>query len=292
MNEIKLPISRLPLVTEAGFVSNTKPFIPKTRTLPYHVLRYITQGNMEIIEDGQTYGLSAGSVLTLLAGHKHSSEEWAAPNTSWYYVHFYLPEEPTPVIDLKNFLPLSTSSSLKPDDYNFSFEIPKFVQFPPGNEMREKMDRLVSYFQADSPVRLGYQNALLLEILMDLMEAKREKQYDDLEVSNINNLLHYLNDHVEDPFRSENIAAAMNLNYKYMCELFKKKTGTTIQQYHTMLKMKEAERYLKTTELTISEISARLGYQDPLYFSNVFKKFHEISPRQFRQNNHSFKILQ
>lgn len=292
MNEIVLSLSSLPLVIEAGIVTNTKPFIPKTRTMPYHILRYVTQGSMEMTEDGESYNLSAGSVLFLSAGHKHSSNEWTAPNTNWFYVHFYIPESQDPVIDLKNFLPLSATSTLQPKDYQFSLVMPKYVQLTPGNVVRDKLEKLIQYYQSDSPVRFGYQNALLLEIFMDLMEAKAEKQYDDLEVSNINNLLHYLNDHVQDPFHSENIAKAMNLNYKYMCELFKKKTGSTIQQYHTMLKMKEAERYLKTTELPISEISEKLGYQDPLYFSNVFKKYHDISPRQFRQNNHSFKILE
>lgn len=292
MNEIIMSLSSLPLVLEAGMVANTKPFIPKTRTLPCHVIRYITQGSMEIIEDEETYLLKPGSVLMLSAGHQHYSNEWASPNTNWFYIHFYVPETKDPAIEFKDLLPLSTSSSLLPKDYDFSLEMPKFVQLPPGNPIRDKFEKLVTYFQSDSPARFGYQNAILLEILMGLTEAKLEKQYNNPKESTISSILHYLNDHVSDPFHSDQISAAMNLNYKYLCDLFKKNTGTTIQQYHTMLKMKEAERYLKTTELTISEISEKLGYQDPLYFSNVFKKNHAISPKKFRQKNHSFKVIE
>ncbi len=290
MHELNLSMTSLPLVIDAGIVHNSKPFILKTHRQEYHVLGYITHGNIEITEERENYNLNTDSVLVLTAGHPFFSKELSAPNTNWYYIRFHLPESTDPTIDLKNFIPLSASSSLQPKDYQFSITIPKFVQLQPGNIIREKIEKLILHYESDSPLRFGYHNALLLDILMDLVNAKVEKQHSDMDTSNINALLHYLNNHVESPFHSEEIAKAMNLNYKYMCELFKKKTGTTIQQYHTLLKMKEAERYLKTTELPIGEISTRLGYQDSLYFSNVFKKHHGISPRQYRQKNHTTKI--
>ena len=76
----------------------------------------------------------------------------------------------------------------------------------------------------------------------------------------------------------------MGLSYKYMEEFFKKRIGMTIQQYHTNLRIHEAEKQLRTTQYSISEISGNLGFQDPLYFSNVFKKATGVSPRDYRKN--------
>ena len=90
--------------------------------------------------------------------------------------------------------------------------------------------------------------------------------------------------HREEPFRSQEIEQHMGLSYKYMEESFKKKVVLTIQQYHTAIRIQEAERLLSTTQDSISEISEKLGYQDPLYFSNVFKKATGVSPRNYRKN--------
>lgn len=288
MDYIAFPLSTLPLTLEAGIVTNTKPFIPKTRNMPCYVLRYVTQGGMTLIEDGKTYELNPGNLVILSANHEHSASEEARPNTSWFFVHFYLPDPQDHTISFKEYLPLSTSTSLTPEQYRYTLSLPKYLYLPPANEIHKKLEHLVTLFSSGDIFHFGYQNALLMEILVDLCRLATLGHTANPEVSNINNLLHYLNDHVQDSFHSDEIANAMNLNYNYLCEIFKKQTGLTIQQYHTSLKMREAERYLRTTEYTISEISLRLGYHDPLYFSNVFKKHHNISPKRYRNLNHCY----
>jgi signal transduction histidine kinase/ligand-binding sensor domain-containing protein/AraC-like DNA-binding protein len=49
-----------------------------------------------------------------------------------------------------------------------------------------------------------------------------------------------------------------------------------------------ALKYLRETDLSISEISYKTGFSNPAYFTNCFKKFHNISPAGFRQNIHSY----
>ena len=291
MNEIEYPMSCLPLVLEAGILKNSKSFIPKTRQENRHILRYITTGGITSSEAGITYELNPGSLILYKAGLLQTSSVYSKPNTSWIYIHFHTPFFPTlQNNEYKDYLPLMASTSLSPSAYNHTITLPKCVQLPPGNAILPKLERLVTLFQSTELWHLSYQNALLLEILMDVCSFHSNNSYYSPEVSTTTNLLHYLNDHIHEPFRSEKIASVMNMNYKYLCEVFKKETGTTIQQYHTALKMREAAKYLRTTELTISEISTLLGYSDPLYFSNVFKKSYDISPKAYRKEHHSYKI--
>jgi AraC family transcriptional activator of pobA len=50
----------------------------------------------------------------------------------------------------------------------------------------------------------------------------------------------------------------------------------------------EAEKYLKHTDYSISEIAYRLNFEDPAYFSRFFSKQKAMSPKEFRAKN---KIL-
>ena len=47
--------------------------------------------------------------------------------------------------------------------------------------------------------------------------------------------------------------------------------------------MEKARLLLRETDLKVREIAARLGYDDPFYFSNVFKKCVGVSPEQYRR---------
>lgn len=114
-------------------------------------------------------------------------------------------------------------------------------------------------------------------------ETARAKIYTTFDMR-VEEIMSYLRLHRDEPFHSSGVEEHMRLNYKYLEEIFKKKTGMTIQQYHTDLRIQEAARLLRSTLHSISEISSMVGYQDPLYFSNVFKKATGYSPRAYRNN--------
>ena len=50
-------------------------------------------------------------------------------------------------------------------------------------------------------------------------------------------------------------------------------------------RMARAEQLLKETRLPIREISARVGYANPLHFSRAFKSVYKIAPREYRQQH-------
>lgn len=60
--------------------------------------------------------------------------------------------------------------------------------------------------------------------------------------------------------------------------LFKRQTGYTPKDYFTRLKLHEACQLLDNSTLTVKEIAFRVGYEDPLHFSRVFKLINELSP--------------
>lgn len=84
-------------------------------------------------------------------------------------------------------------------------------------------------------------------------------------------------------FEMTRFAKMFRLDTAYFTRLFKKKTGLSPKQYILKLRMEKAKEYLESSIFSIREISTAVGYNDPLYFSSVFKKYFLISPTEYRK---------
>ena len=94
----------------------------------------------------------------------------------------------------------------------------------------------------------------------------------------------YLNEHYNQQFSAKELEKSFYLSYKYMASVFRKEKGTTMQQYHNEVRMNRAQSLLKSTFLSIGEISRMLGFTDVLYFSRCFRQFSGVSPTEYRKN--------
>lgn len=86
---------------------------------------------------------------------------------------------------------------------------------------------------------------------------------------------------------SENIslktlAADFNVNPNYLGRLFKEELGEFFSDYLNKIRMNKAKELLLNTNLSVREISLRVGYIDPNYFYTLFKKYMGVSPAEFR----------
>ena len=65
--------------------------------------------------------------------------------------------------------------------------------------------------------------------------------------------------------------------------IFKKKTGYTIMQYYTLLKVREAQKLLRE-DLAPSAVSHQLHFESPTYFTKVFKKYTQMTPSAYKKS--------
>ncbi|MFP4698705.1 MAG: AraC family transcriptional regulator [Eubacteriales bacterium] len=81
------------------------------------------------------------------------------------------------------------------------------------------------------------------------------------------------------------LAKELELSKSYLNTLFTKHTKRSPIDFFISLKMDEACKLLKLTDLYIYEVGQKLGYDDPYYFSRIFKKFIGMSPRAYKKVN-------
>ena len=100
-------------------------------------------------------------------------------------------------------------------------------------------------------------------------------------------LIHQANEFIEqhyaDPDLSLNeMAALVNLSASHFSVVFSQETGHTFKEYLTDIRIRKAKELLRMTGLRSADIADRVGYNDPHYFSFVFKKHTGLSPSEFR----------
>jgi AraC-like DNA-binding protein len=71
----------------------------------------------------------------------------------------------------------------------------------------------------------------------------------------------------------------------YFSNAFKKCFGTPPLQYMCRMRIMKAQELLISTERTVQDIAFEAGYQDPCFFSRIFKKYVGASPGSYRKMN-------
>ena len=79
------------------------------------------------------------------------------------------------------------------------------------------------------------------------------------------------------------VCAATGFSVSYFSALFKKESGEGFSKYLTGVRMEHAKELLQESNLPVSEICARVGYNDLKHFTQTFKKYTNLSPAQYRK---------
>jgi len=79
------------------------------------------------------------------------------------------------------------------------------------------------------------------------------------------------------------VASHVALSNNHFCTVFSQEMGQTFIEYLTQLRMEKAKALLLATEKRSSDIALEVGYNDPHYFSYLFRKNAGMSPRDFRR---------
>jgi len=98
----------------------------------------------------------------------------------------------------------------------------------------------------------------------------------------VDKLIRYLKEHYKSDISLKTLAAHVSMDEKYVSTLFKKKTGINVIQYLHQLRIDEAKRLLERTDMTVSEIGDRVGYENDNYFIKMFKRFTNFTPNAYR----------
>ena len=132
--------------------------------------------------------------------------------------------------------------------------------------------------------------ALIEQTIVHLLRRYANiRRSDELELSRaglvdrrIRRAVELMHAHMDRDLPLEEIAAAAYLSPFHFARLFKKLTGTTPHAYLASLRTAHAQTLLAQTDLSITQVGARVGYASPSHFTKAFRQATGLTPRAFR----------
>lgn len=93
----------------------------------------------------------------------------------------------------------------------------------------------------------------------------------------------FIRENYSKPIKISDIAKSVNLSQNHLCKLFNKTLNCSLKTYLVKYRLSIAKTFLKQTNLSVTEIANSVGYDDSMYFSQVFRKYNNCTPSEFRE---------
>ncbi len=171
--------------------------------------------------------------------------------------------------------------------YHIIFENPQKMALPYGKIFFADKERLLSNLEylynlelipnENQNLKNHFLNDVFIQQMADI--SIKHTQKDEIVIK----ARTYFEKNIEKKITLEKTAKALGVSVPCLINHFNNATKTTPIKYLTSIRIKNAEKLLCTTNLSICEISEKCGFENPYYFSNTFKKYNKISPSKFRK---------
>lgn len=253
-------------LTDVGFYTNENHyFMERKEGIEEYIFMYCTEGEGAIWVNEKQYILRANEAFCIPHFQRHCYHSSGRNPWSIFWVHFN--GEDT------QYFPL--------DDC----KIIRFKSSCSSNQMNYLFDQLFRVL--DGSYSLG--NFIYLSQILSviLSEAYHREQENGMVEQNkhVTNIIKYMHQHIGENLSMERICEEVKLSKSYVNAIFFKCTKHAPMEFFTDLKMREACRMLRSTNLYVYEIAQQLGYKDPYYFSRLFKKVVGISPKEYKNDS-------
>lgn len=262
------PLTAGLLPTDAGFFPKAAGHLrERNEPLEQAIFIYCVKGSGWCEIGGEAHAVRAGELLVIPPGtpHAYGSDGQSPWSIYWFHVQGVL---------LDNFL---AELQVAPDrPLVFLGEDPQVLAL--FEELLEVLEH------GYTPQKMLHAAQTLGHLLAVMVRHRHENWRETPDArQKINRTITYMKEHLSQPLMLDQLAALANLSRSRYAALFKAQTGFAPIDYFNRLRMHQACQWLDTTEDSVKNIANRLGYDDPLYFSRVFRSVTERSPMAYRQ---------
>ena len=227
---------------------------------------YVAGGAGEAILEGKKFRLAPGDLVVVNPGTLHEERSDAKAPLRLIFLairDFAVPGLPAGCLSQEKYRVLSCG------EYRYKMDI----------YLRELLQETSSQIEFYQEISQGLVSALLV-LVMRLIRINPE---DEAALSQeCQKIKEYLDQNFTSPITLDSLSETVYISKHYLSHLFKEQTGASPIKYLTSKRMEKACELLSETELPVSEVSKAVGYENPLYFSQVFKRIYGISPVKYR----------
>ncbi|SMO76867.1 AraC family transcriptional regulator [Solitalea koreensis] len=177
------------------------------------------------------------------------------------------------------------------NELNESFDLEQFAvptNLPFNNQILETWKEIyTSLLDGYTDENIGYANLCLYRFVSFFLFPNRsqktiqEPEQEDL----LDQSISFMKANVHKRFSVDEIAETFQYSPSHYSVLFKQKTGLSPIDYFIKIKIQHACELLTGSNLIVKEIAVKVGYEDPYYFTRIFKKVTGKTPREYKEVN-------
>lgn len=116
----------------------------------------------------------------------------------------------------------------------------------------------------------------------DFVHRVYQHKHNDRYSKQIESLIQYIEFHLEDELKLDQLSKSLGYTTYYMSHKFKEETGITLKAYIKKLRIEKAKEFLTSTDYSIAKIAEMLHFCSASYFSSEFNKIENILPQEYR----------
>lgn len=152
------------------------------------------------------------------------------------------------------------------------------------------MGRICDYYVNSHPYKELKAKFAMLELLLTILELYKDEIPEDptFEMSpkekRVSEIVTYINSNYQYNITLDTLCKELYINKFYLCHIFKEITGLSVIDFINTKRLAEAERLLKYSSLSITDICQAVGFNSISHFINLFKKSYQCTPRAFRNS--------
>ncbi|MCD1257272.1 response regulator [Paenibacillus athensensis] len=131
------------------------------------------------------------------------------------------------------------------------------------------------YFRLRAVKRLEEAANLLMDRARKAKNLQKESAVDQVK--------RYIEQHYAGNWGLQDLADHVAMSRSYLAKMFKEQAGMTIWTYCVNVRMRKARELLLTTSFKSYEIALKVGYENSIHFSRIFKQYHGINPMEYKE---------
>ncbi|UKS28626.1 AraC family transcriptional regulator [Paenibacillus sp. HWE-109] len=281
---LELSIPPLPVLVMINKVNFPKSYSHLDRVFHLYDIIIVRRGTLYMTEDGIPYEISENQMLVLEPGKRHYSHIACQQDTLVYYLHVQHPPAqhlvPAEEIRWHAILPISTYKDHEPQEH--VIYLPKFKELNTGQlwSLLDDLIELHNRSELEKMLPLQIMFGQLLIMLQNFAKSSHNQSSRQL----CDDIIAYLGEQSEKPFRLEEMAKALHFSIDYISKCLKKHTGLTPLQYMNRIRIQKARNLLEHSDLSLREISLKVGIPDMNYFFRLFRKHVGMPPAKYRSS--------
>ncbi|BBI36653.1 AraC family transcriptional regulator [Cohnella abietis] len=265
-------LKKPPILIGCGRIENEPHlYFPVHKHDNYSEIIFITEGEGEFIVNNQRYHVQKGDIAIFNKGVIH--EEFSNPSNPLHTYYCMIGNISIDGFKEGDLIPRTISPILSQNEYSYK------VEYFLSEIINECQNKAIGY-QTVCHNQLTSLIIMLLRMLNQFHHLHTlNKTYSIGQI-----IIDYINENYMKEVTLKEIAKTFHLSQHYISHLFKNETGDSPINYLITRRIDEAKKLLLSTNKTISEISKLVGYKNPNYFNEIFRKTNHISPSVYRKS--------